>query len=95
MKTNLLKFSTVALSKFFRYPVSHVDTAIRHPHEKPVDFWQNCLWLPGVLAVDPFCGTGNMLRAAKNLGRKAIGIEREEKWCEAAARNMQQQVFAL
>lgn len=68
----------------------------RHPTEKPVELmtWvvQQCP--PGVIA-DPYMGSGTTLRAAKDLGRKAIGIEVDERYCEIAAKRMGQEVLAL
>ena len=73
------------------------DKHIDHPCPKPLDAWQ---WLlekgsaeSDDVVLDPFMGSGTTLRAAKNLGRKAIGIEIEERYCEVAAERMSQEVL--
>lgn len=66
-----------------------------HPTEKPVILIRKLIelfWLQGTI-LDPFMGSGTTLRAAKDLGRKAVGIEIEERYCEIAANRMAQGVL--
>jgi site-specific DNA-methyltransferase (adenine-specific) len=69
-----------------------------HPTQKPLSVMR---WAVGFLpesarvVVDPYMGSGTTLRAAKDLGRCAIGIEAEERYCEIAASRMAQEVLDL
>lgn len=68
-----------------------------HPTQKPLQVISWALSLAGDVQtiLDPFAGSGTTGRAAKDLGRKCTLIEREEKYCEIAAKRMEQEVFAL
>ena len=69
-----------------------------HPCEKPVDLMQWCISLANkdgqIFSIfDPYGGSGSTCRAAKNLKIKSVMIEREEKYCKAAANRMAQEVL--
>lgn len=70
----------------------------RHPCPKPIE-WAR--WLvtraarPNGLIVDPFAGSGTTLRAAKDLGRRSIGIEVEQSYCDLIAERCAQDVLSL
>ena len=68
-----------------------------HPTEKPLTLMSWCIGLAGDVQtiLDPFAGSGTTGRAAKDLGRKAVLIEREERYCEIAAKRMAQEVLPL
>lgn len=66
-----------------------------HPTQKPVALMVWCIERSGTsgLILDPYMGSGPVLEAAKMLGRKAIGIEIEECYCEKAAKRLSQEVM--
>lgn len=69
-----------------------------HPAEKPGELWDfvSEAATPAHQSVlDPFMGSGSTLEVARKQGRRAIGIEIEEKYCEIAAKRLSQEVLAL
>ncbi len=83
------------------YPIvlnrSHKEPRL-HTTQKPLDLMLRLVRLftnENETILDPFCGSGTTLRAAKDLGRKAIGIEANEADCETAAKRLAQGVLSL
>lgn len=66
-----------------------------HPTQKPLALMKWCLGFfhKAETVLDPFMGSGTTLVACKQLGRKCIGIELEEKYCEIAARRLSQDLL--
>jgi len=92
-KKNGATFNAFCESPIFRFPV---EDNTEHPTQKSLRLFQKLILASsnvGDTILDPFMGSGTTLRAAKNLGRKAIGIEIEEKYCEIAAKRMAQTVM--
>lgn len=81
--------------------IEHSETSEKngHPCPKPFRFWEKLMLRGSVnngdMVLDPFMGSGTTLVAAKNLGRRAIGIEIEEKYCEIAVKRLRQEVLPL
>lgn len=82
-----------AVIKGFNRVPSHIRAV---PFEKPILLLTDLVERhtpEGGMVLDPFMGSGSTLVAAKNLGRQAIGIELEERYCEIAAKRLSQEVL--
>ena len=92
-----------AADRIFRYLWKGIcrdgerETRRAHPTQKPIALMKWCIGFVAEDAVilDPFMGSGTTLVAAKETGRKAIGIEIEERYCEIAAKRLEQEVLPL
>ena len=83
-------------ARFIVHPVEQNN--LGHPTVKPLAVMCKMVRLGtaiGETILDPFAGSGTTGRAAKDLGRKCTMIEREEKYCEIAAKRMAQEVLCL
>lgn len=79
-------FSVLSISRG-----SQSEARDRHPHAKPAALMTRLLdGAPVGLIADPFAGSGSTLVAAKQLGRRAVGVELDERYCEIAARRLAQ-----
>lgn len=110
MRPDLLDQATAELAwsnfvkgvRVFRYlwngMIRAGDERLEHPTMKPSALWRWVIglpWTPEGTVCDPYMGSGTTLRAAKDCGRSAIGIEIEEQYCEVAALRLSQEVLPL
>ena len=85
------RINTMSVDDVWRIPF---DTGKAHPAAYPLALPKTAIASTDAqIITDPFMGSGTTLRAAKDLGRKAIGIEIEERYCEIAANRLAQGVL--
>lgn len=86
----------LAMNLWTIWPIQRHKGDSGHPAPFPVELPERCIRLstwPGEVVLDPFMGSGSTLIAARGLGRRAIGVDREERWCELAAKRLSQGIL--
>lgn len=79
-------------SRIFNYSrASALRDGKTHPTQKPVALMVWCLGFAGGDVLDPFIGSGTTAVACEQLGRKWVGIEISEKYCEIAAKRIERE----
>lgn len=90
----LVDHAASGMGDVWRDGMEHAETG--HPAPFPLAIPTRAITATDAHEVlDPFMGSGTTLRAAKNLGRRAVGIDTSERYCEIAARRLGQEVLAL
>lgn len=93
-KTPSVRSAVVATAQLSAGGYRGYATQTGHPHTKPTDVMMQLVdACPDGVIADPFAGSGSTLVAARNLGRKAIGVELEEKYAEVIASRLAQQTL--
>jgi len=99
----LLIYAEKGQVNFLRHDIANVLSCSKpssewHPTEKPVELLStiiSCVTSQGDTVLDPFAGSGSTLVAAKQMGRKSVGIEIDEQHCQNAVKRLSQEVLAL